>query len=252
MRLSNVLRTAVALLSQLYLTLLITFAATAMIPVAFHWEPTIVMSGSMEPTVMTGDVIVAMPISKDKLNESVKVGHVLLAKDALNPGALITHRVVKILPDNAGYITKGDANESVDINTLLPENIKGVERIRVPYIGIPIQALKTGNPIPAVIFLVVTIFAQISASGEKARIRQAENKERFAADPTLTRAKLRKHNKKLMLIKTTSSLAGVAALVVCFLMTGNSNATFVSTTETAVSTWTSCSVAPPEGTPCPD
>jgi signal peptidase I len=251
MRFSRVLRTLIALLSQFYLSIVITFVAMAVIPVAFHWEPTIVMSGSMEPQVMTGDVIVAMPVPQDKIKEEIKTGQVLLAKNAERPGTLITHRVVKILPDGAGYITKGDANRSQDDITLLPQNIKGIERIRIPYIGIPIQALKTGNNLPAIIFLAITILAQISASGEKARIRAQEDKELRMANLNITRAKLRKRRKKWMIVKTSAGLIGVAALTCCFFMTANSNALFIDTTATAVNTWTTCSTFPPAGQPCP-
>lgn len=229
-----------------------TFAATAMIPMAFHWEPTIVMSGSMEPRVMTGDVIVAMPVPQDKIKSTVQTGHVLLAKSTELPGTLITHRVIKILPNGVGYTTKGDANRSQDDIPLKPENIKGVERIRVPYIGIPFQALKTGDPAPAIIFILITILAQISVSGEKARIRTEEDKESRVANPRITRRKLRERRKKWMLVKTSTGLVAVVVLTGCFFMTANSNALFIDTTPTAASTWKMCSIIPPAGTPCPD
>lgn len=252
MRFGRVLKTSIALLSQFYLVIVMTFAATAMIPMAFHWEPTIVMSGSMEPLITTGDVIVAMPVPQDKIKATVQPGHVLLAKNVEQPGTLITHRVIEVLPNGAGYTTKGDANRSQDGTPVSPENIKGVERIRVPYIGIPFQALKIGNPLPAIVFILLTIFAGVSVSGEKARIRAEEDKEIRLADPTMTRVKLRKRHKKWMLIKASAGLATVAVLVGCFLMTKNSNALFIDIKMTAVNTWTTCSVFPPAGTPCPD
>ena len=128
-----------------------------------------------------------MPVPQDKIKDTIQPGHVLLAKNAGKPGTLITHRVIKVLPDEAGYITKGDANQSQDDITLKPENIKGVERIRVPYLGIPFQAVKTGNPMPAIIFTLITIFAQISVSGENARIRAEEDKESRISNPRITR-----------------------------------------------------------------
>lgn len=252
MRFGRVLKTSIALLSHFYLVIVMTFAATAMIPMAFHWEPTIVMSGSMEPGVMTGDVIAAMPVPQDKIKETIQVGQVLLAKNAEKPGTLITHRVIQVLPDGTGYLTKGDANRSQDDIALLPENIKGVERIRVPYIGIPFQALKTGNPVPAVIFLLAVIFAQISVSGEKARLRKLEDDERCVADPSITREKLRAQHKKVMRIKTVAGLTAVAILAGCFFATANSNALFIDTKATAITTWTTCNHVDSSDKPCKD
>lgn len=252
MQFRSVLKTSIALLSHFYLVIVMTYAATAMIPLAFHWEPTIVMSGSMEPGVMTGDVIVAMPVSQERISEVIQAGQVLLAKNAAKPGTLITHRVIQVLPNGAGYITKGDANRSKDDIILLPENIKGIERIRVPYIGIPFQALKTGNPTPAIIFILVTIFANISTLGEKKRIRELEDSERCAADPNLTRVKLRKYHKKWSAIKATAGLTGVAVLAGCFFITAHSNALFIDTQSTAVSTWSTCHHVDSSGKPCKD
>lgn len=252
MRFGRVLKTSIALLSHFYLVIILTFAATAMIPMAFHWEPTIVMSGSMEPGVKTGDVIVAMPVPQNRIKEVIQVGQVLLAKNAEKPGTLITHRVVQVLPDGAGFLTKGDANRSQDDITLLPENIKGVERIRVPYIGIPFQALKTGDPVPTVIFVLAIIFAQISVSGEKARLRKLEDDGRCAADPSITREKLRAQHKKVMLIKTAAGLTTVAILAGCFFATANSNALFIDTKATAVNTWITCNHVDSSNKPCKD
>jgi signal peptidase I len=248
----RVLRTSIALLSQFYLVIVMTFAATAMMPMAFHWEPTIVMSGSMEPRVMAGDVIVAMPVPQRKIKEDIQIGQVLLAKNVEKPGTLITHRVIQVLPNGNGYITKGDANLSNDDTVLLSESIKGIERIRVPYIGIPFQALKTGDPIPATIFVLITVFAGISVFGEKARIREQEDNERCVADPSITRAELRKRHTKWILIKTSAGLVVVAILVSCFFLTADSNALFIDTKATAVSIWTTCHHVDSSGKPCKD
>lgn len=201
---------------------------------------------------MTGDVIVAMPVPQEKIKTAVQTGHVLLAKNAEKPGTLITHRVIKILPNGVGYTTKGDANQSKDGITLAPENIKGIERIRIPYIGIPFQAIRTGDPVPAIIFIMITILAQISVSGEKARIRAEEDKESRVTNPRLTRRKMRERRQKWMLVKASTGLVAVVALTGCFLVTANSNALFIDTTPTAANTWKTCSVIPPAGTPCPD
>ncbi len=67
----------------------------------------VVKSGSMEPTLKVGDVIVIEPASP----EDIKVGDVIVF---WNPwyGNLVVHRVVHITEE--GVYTRGDANAGID------------------------------------------------------------------------------------------------------------------------------------------
>ncbi len=69
-----------------------------------------VLSGSMEPTLKKGDLVLAQTFDKE-----VKVGDVVMfaAKDFKEP---VTHRVVGITAEG-NIITKGDANTAVDTVT---------------------------------------------------------------------------------------------------------------------------------------
>lgn len=78
--------------------------------------PTIVISGSMEPGISTGSLI----INKTTPAEDLEVGDV--AALPKKGGVLVTHRIVKIdsVIDNPEFreITmKGDANNAIDIET---------------------------------------------------------------------------------------------------------------------------------------
>jgi signal peptidase len=71
-----------------------------------------VMSGSMEPTIGTGDVVMTKPIRP----ADARVGDVVTYKEPEAPGRLITHRVRGIRVEGGDYIfmTKGDANDSLE------------------------------------------------------------------------------------------------------------------------------------------
>jgi len=69
-----------------------------------------VMSGSMEPAISTGDVVVAKPMSP----MDAKVGDVVTYKEPHAPGRLITHRVKRMeaQADKVRFTTQGDANDT--------------------------------------------------------------------------------------------------------------------------------------------
>lgn len=104
----------------------------ALIPGALGWHVTTTMSGSMEPKVMTGDVVVSMPYDGDK----VMTGQVILAPDPAKPDHLRFHRVLKPGP-NGTVITKGDNNAQADSDPTKRSAIVGVGVIRIPGLGLP-------------------------------------------------------------------------------------------------------------------
>ena len=78
-------------------------------------KPLIVISGSMEPGIMTGDLLIARPHPAADL----KVGQVASIRSTVT-GEIITHRVVAVeaQPDGTWHVNlKGDANDSQDGET---------------------------------------------------------------------------------------------------------------------------------------
>lgn len=91
----------------------------------------IVKSGSMEPSINTGGVVMIREI------DSYTVGDVITFTSA---GADIptTHRIIgtEVSPDGGTYfVTKGDANEERDVELVSEENIIGKVLVDVPYVG---------------------------------------------------------------------------------------------------------------------
>lgn len=78
------------------------------LPNAFHAKSLTVMSGSMEPTIGTGDVVVA----RQTAPMDVRVGDIVTFRDPLNHDRLITHRVreMHVKGDDVVFTTRGDAN----------------------------------------------------------------------------------------------------------------------------------------------
>ena len=118
--------------------LVITAAFTFLAP-HFGWRVDAVLSGSMEPEIHTGGLVVTRPVA---LNE-------ILPGDVITFYAPVTsvpttHRVVRI---DAGpplvFHTKGDANEEADITTIEASNVVGTVWFNIPYLGYVTRFIKT-------------------------------------------------------------------------------------------------------------
>ncbi|MDA8234128.1 MAG: signal peptidase I [Clostridia bacterium] len=105
------------------------------IPTINGYKLLTVLSGSMEPAIQTGDVIIERPLAA---GEKVKEGDIITFFTKEKTDMLITHRVVGTINVNgkpAAYVTKGDANQSKDLSTVAPDQIVGIYKGRIPYFG---------------------------------------------------------------------------------------------------------------------
>ena len=102
------------------------------IPSFFGWKPFIVLSGSMETQIMTGDVVVVKEIDTKELKEN----DIVAFKDTDN--IVITHRIIEIIKDENGnieYKTKGDNNNDEDNGYVKTEQIEGIYKFRIGKLG---------------------------------------------------------------------------------------------------------------------
>lgn len=91
----------------------------------FSYQPIAIISNSMAPTFKRGDVVIY------KRNENIVPGDIIVFQ---YQNQNIVHRVISI---NEYYVTKGDANNSVDYLEIKKEDIKGVYLFHLKYLGYP-------------------------------------------------------------------------------------------------------------------
>ena len=94
----------------------------------------IVQSGSMEPAIKTGSIVISYP------SNSYSEGDVVTFSKSVGAKNLITHRVeARFFPDGVDkkptYLTSGDANEDFDPGDVKHEQIVGKVYLTVPYLG---------------------------------------------------------------------------------------------------------------------
>lgn len=102
------------------------------VPSFFGWKPFIVLSGSMETQIMTGDIVVVKEVNTNDLKEN----DIIAFKD--NEDIVVTHRIVEIVKEDDGnikYKTKGDNNNIEDDGYVYPNQVEGIYKFRVGKLG---------------------------------------------------------------------------------------------------------------------
>lgn len=117
-------------------------------PQIFGYSQLIVTTGSMEPSIRPGDVVIIREM------DSYQMGDVVTFRDP--EGSLVTHRIVG--QNSEGFITKGDANNVEDDRLLKREQVVGGLVACLPMIGGLMLFLK--SPL-GILVLVVTGFLLI-------------------------------------------------------------------------------------------
>ncbi len=136
------------------------------------YEVKVVQSGSMEPAVNVGGVVIVAPAM------SYAVGDIITFGSDTAERIPVTHRIVE--KNQAGssytYLTKGDANEDVDSKPVRQREIIGKVIFDMPLVGYAINFART----PLGFLLLVGIPALLIVLDEFANIVWEVRKYRFA------------------------------------------------------------------------
>lgn len=126
------------------------------IPNVLGYRFYIVLTGSMEPTIDVGDIVIV----KEILKEQVEVNEIITFRSK-NTRNITTHRAIEIIniSGDIKYITKGDANNVQDPSLVDGELLVGKVVKVIPRIGIIIGWIKKNLKI--ILVIVVATFILI-------------------------------------------------------------------------------------------
>ena len=130
---SNLLTGLLFLLLIFMIFIVVSSKASGGEPNFLGYQLKTVLSGSMEPTFMTGSVIAVKPLEK---TENLKKDDIITFKESEEK--LITHRIIEVMKsgEQTLYITKGDNNRSKDSNPVIAQNVVAkYSGFTIPYIG---------------------------------------------------------------------------------------------------------------------
>jgi signal peptidase len=113
--------------------LLLGLCLAITLPNLFGDRSLTVMSGSMDPTLQVGDVVIVDQISP----LDARIGDVVTFRDPSEPSRLVTHRIRDIEISNGvvRFVTKGDANTSIEHWKIPTNGTIGRVSYHVPKIG---------------------------------------------------------------------------------------------------------------------
>jgi signal peptidase len=133
----------------------------ATLPMAFGMRPFTVLSGSMEPALDTGDMVVDRQIAP----ADARPGDIVTFKDPQGQGRMLTHRLrtVSISAGTARMTTKGDANDTTESWTVPANGTIGRVAYRLPMLGYALSVTHGRNGkllfivLPALLFGVLEL-----------------------------------------------------------------------------------------------
>ena len=118
------------------LVVILGMVCLATLPALFGYRPVVVTSGSMEPAIRTADVVVTAGTDGSDLKLGTVIDHTAGAEATL-------HRIVEVT--ESGYRTAGDANQVADSTLVIPEQVRGIGLVVVPFIGQPYLWSRSGK-----------------------------------------------------------------------------------------------------------
>jgi len=131
-------------------------------PITGNIKFMVVQSGSMEPAIKMGSVVMIKPANDYKIGDIITFGEVTRIKSPT------THRIydMKVIEGKPIYITRGDANNAPDQKEIQKRDILGKVLLNVPYLGFAIDFAKK----PIGFILIIGIPAAVIVSDEIKKI----------------------------------------------------------------------------------
>lgn len=105
--------------------------------------PSVIVTGSMEPLIYPGDVILVKQFYSEEEIKALQAGDIIYFE---RDDIVIVHRITKVISEKNGkysFQTKGDNNSTEDTRLVLPEEVIGEYVVAIPKVGYPTLLFKT-------------------------------------------------------------------------------------------------------------
>lgn len=113
------------------LILVIAICIPLTVPKLLGYQIYTVVSGSMEPAIPVGSLVLIGQVEPGE----VEADEIIAFYGGKDSNAIITHRVVENRVVMGEFITKGDANQTEDMNPVAYEELIGCVEMSIPMLG---------------------------------------------------------------------------------------------------------------------
>lgn len=171
------MKKALAYLGFIMVVMVMMAAVFTYVTPHFGWRVDAVLTGSMEPRLKVGSLVVTVPVEPD----TIKIGDIITFRPTTGGRTMITHRVVGIAQNSPlRFETMGDANTRPDPDTVHQQNVAGKVYFHVPSLGFLTEFLKTplgfvfGMVIPGIVLItlyVASMWRALSTRDTKAGVK---------------------------------------------------------------------------------
>jgi signal peptidase len=97
----------------------------------FKYSLSSIASNSMYPSLQKGDAIIIKKLNEQEIGD-LQLGDIIAFREG---DYIITHRIIEI--EKGYYTTKGDNNNIKDVTKRKKDDIIGIVKFRIPYVGYP-------------------------------------------------------------------------------------------------------------------
>lgn len=139
-----------------------------------------VQSGSMEPAIKVGSIVMIKPHSASLGQADYKVGDIISFGAFGKDKSPVTHRIFEIREQNGQpiFVTKGDANNAADQKEVAKKDILGKVLFDAPYLGYVVDFAK--KPLGFSLIIIVPAVVIIIDEAKKIYIEIKKKKNETA------------------------------------------------------------------------
>jgi signal peptidase len=207
MRTTAVIRHAKTMVGGFCLTVvLLVVAFTIVIPKVIGGASLTVLTGSMEPTIPAGSIVLVQPVDA----EAVRAGDVITFQARPDTTALVTHRVVGVNfeDERRSFTTKGDANEGNDTRPVPESAVRGRVVFDVPYLGKLSDVMRTEQGLLLFVVVPGLLYAAAEARERYGRKRSVVVEPPAVEAPAVAAAAEGSVSRELLVARVTAGLSG--------------------------------------------
>jgi len=144
-------------LGLLLFSMAVLASLVMVVPAVMHVKSYAVASGSMEPTMPVGSLVLVRKTDPKNL----RTGDIIVFSGARSDGENVTHRVMENDQEQQRLTTKGDANEAQDPNPVSYDQVVGRVIWHIPKAGTAVMYMQSWYGKAVIVAVLIVGFALI-------------------------------------------------------------------------------------------